>query len=287
MERAVSPLRYPGGKSLIYPFLESFLEENEMIGGTYAEPFAGGAGLALALLYKGLVKKIYINDLDKAIYSFWKYALENSEEMCKWVAKVPLTVSSWKKFHNAYLNSTNLSTEDLAKATFFLNRTNVSGVIKGGLIGGLGQTGAYKIDARFNRKSLIKKIQRLGEYKENIILSNEDALTFIKKRERMQSDIFLYLDPPYYQKAPNLYMNFYRGDDHANLAKFVQTMKKNWMVSYDNHAFIQNLYSDRNSILYSLQQSASNRIGKEILIFKDNLVFAESMKKLKNAIILQ
>ena len=152
MERAVSPLRYPGGKSLIYPFLESFLEENGMIGATYAEPFAGGAGLALALLYKGLVKKIYINDLDKAIYSFWKYALEHSDEMCKWISKVPLTVSSWKKFHNAYLNSEKLSTEDLAKATFFLNRTNVSGVIKGGVIGGLDQTGTYKIDARFNRK---------------------------------------------------------------------------------------------------------------------------------------
>lgn len=287
MERAVSPLRYPGGKSLIYPFLESFLEENGMIGATYAEPFAGGAGLALALLYKGLVKKIYINDLDKAIYSFWKYALEHSDEMCKWISKVPLTVSSWKKFHNAYLNSEKLSTEDLAKATFFLNRTNVSGVIKGGVIGGLDQTGTYKIDARFNRKSLIKKIQRLNNYKDNIVLSNEDALTFIRKRERMQSDIFLYLDPPYYQKAPNLYMNFYRGNDHANLAKYVQKMKKNWIVSYDNHAFIQNLYSDRNSILYSLQQSASNRIGKEILIFKDNLIFTKSMKKLNNATILQ
>lgn len=286
MERAVSPLRYPGGKSLIYPFLESFLDENELTGGVYAEPFAGGAGLALALLYNGLVKRIYINDLDKAIFSFWRYALDNSDDMCDWIAKVPLNVRSWKKYHKDYLNSTKLSLEELAKATFFLNRTNVSGVIKGGVIGGLDQTGVYKIDARFNRKSLIKKIQTLHDFRNKIKLSNEDALTFIRKRERMETDVFLYLDPPYYQKAPNLYMNFYRNDDHEKLATYVLSMKKKWIVSYDNHTFIQKLYANQKSVLYSLQQSASNRVGKEILIFKDSLTFDKSMKRLKNAILL-
>lgn len=282
MDRANSPLRYPGGKSLIYPFVASFLEENGLIGSIYAEPFAGGAGLALSLLYNGLVKKIYINDLDKAIYSFWRTALDQSEEFCSWISKVPLDINSWKTFHEIYLHSEQYSIDELAKATFFLNRTNVSGVIKGGVIGGLDQHGSYKIDARFNRDALIKKIQKLGEFKDKIILSNEDALSFLKKRENMKSDVFIYLDPPYYQKAPNLYMNFYRKDDHQLLSEKVMNLKKKWMVSYDNHEFIKELYASRNKILYSLQQSTSNRVGKEILVFKDGLVYEKSMMYLKN-----
>ena len=286
MDRANSPLRYPGGKSLIYPFMVSFLEENDLIGSIYAEPFAGGAGLALSLLYNGLVKKIYINDLDKAIYSFWKTAIENTDFLCSWIAEVSLDIETWKKYHEIYLHSEQYSFEDLAKATFFLNLTNVSGVIKGGVIGGLDQHGSYKIDARFNRDSLIKKVSKLGEFRDKIVLSNEDAFSFLKKREKMKSEVFIYLDPPYYQKAPNLYMNFYRDDDHRLLSKKIVGLKKKWMVSYDNHEFIKNLYVDKHKILYSLQQSTSNRVGKEILIFNDSLEFNKSMQYLKNAEII-
>lgn len=283
MDRANSPLRYPGGKSLIYPFVASFIEENDLIGSTYAEPFAGGAGLALTLLYNGLVNKIYINDLDKAIFAFWKTAIEHTDVLCSWISEVPLNIEMWKNFHEDYLHAEEISTEDLAKATFFLNRTNVSGVIKGGVIGGLDQHGTYKIDARFNREALIKKISKLADFKDKIVLSNEDALSFLKKRDSMKSDVFIYLDPPYYQKAPNLYMNFYRADDHRILSEKVKLLKKKWMVSYDNHDFIKNLYADNNKVLYSLQQSTSNRVGKEILIFKDSLSYETSMKKLNNA----
>lgn len=283
MERVVSPLRYPGGKSLILPFVESFLQENDLIGSIYAEPFAGGAGLALSLLYNGLVSKIYINDYDKAIYTFWKVALTETERFCRWIKNVSIDVTTWKKFHKIHSEASNVSDFDLAKATFFLNRTNVSGVIKGGVIGGLDQTGSYKIDARFNKSALIKRIELLKEHEKKIIVSNQDAISFLKQRERMCSPIFIYLDPPYYKKASNLYMNFYRDDDHKELADFVLKMKKKWMVSYDNQDFIHNLYNSQRRVVYSLQQSTSNRIGKEILVFKDELIFNDSIKKLKNA----
>ena len=286
MDRANSPLRYPGGKSLIYPFVASFLEENNLIDSIYAEPFAGGAGLALSLLYNGLVKKIYINDLDKAIFSFWDYALYNADSLCSWIADVPLNIRTWKDCHETYLHPEGSSPEELAKATFFLNRTNVSGVIKGGVIGGMDQRGEYKIDARFNRDSLIKKIQKLAEFKDKIRLSNEEARSFLRKREKMKSEVFIYLDPPYYQKAPNLYMNFFRDNDHRLLSEKVLSLRKKWMVSYDNHAFIKRLYARKRKILYSLQQSTSNRVGNEILVFKEGLRFNNSIQYLKNAEIL-
>lgn len=287
MDRLVSPLRYPGGKSLIFPFVSAFLRENNLIGSIYAEPFAGGAGLALALLYNDLVSKIYINDLDRAIYSFWHTALNDTENFCDWISKVPITIKSWRKYHKIYLNSQNALEVELAKATFFLNRTNVSGVIKGGVIGGLDQSGSYKIDARFNRESLIQRIMRLNEHKKNIILSNLDAIAFLKRREEMKRSVFVYLDPPYYQKASNLYMNYFHDNDHERLAQMVLKMNKQWMVSYDNHSFIHSLYSKQNRLLYSLQQSTSNRIGKEVLIFKDDLHFEKSAQCLRNAMILK
>jgi DNA adenine methylase len=68
MSQFPSPLRYPGGKSRIFPFVSQLFYENGMIGSSYAEPYAGGAGLALRLLFDEYVDKIYLNDLDKSIY---------------------------------------------------------------------------------------------------------------------------------------------------------------------------------------------------------------------------
>ncbi len=171
---------------------------------------------------------------------------------------------------------------ELAKSTFFLNRTNISGVIKGGIIGGINQTGKYKIDARFNRKNLIERIQKLKKVRHRIFVSNIDGIQFIKKIDKLKKEIFIYLDPPYLQKGANLYMNFYTHTDHEKLSKYVHKLQKNWIVSYDNHEFILNLYAEQRKIIHKLSQSASNRIGDEIFIFSNKLNFYGSVDFLKS-----
>lgn len=275
-----SPLRYPGGKNCIFSFVSKLFYENQLIGINYAEPYAGGAGLALRLLFEGYVENIYINDLDRAIYAFWISALNRPDEFCKWIEDVEVNIENWNKFRKIQANSAN--NFELAKSTFFLNRTNISGVIKGGVIGGQKQEGKYNIDARFNKSDLINRIQRIAEIRNRISISNLDGISFIKKLNKKRKEIFIYIDPPYYQKGADLYMNFYSQEDHKRLATHVHKIEKKWMVSYDNHNFIINLYSEKNKVVYKLSQSASNRIGDEILIFSDNINYKEPIKKLKD-----
>lgn len=280
-----SPLRYPGGKSCIFPFVSNFFYENDLIGIDYAEPYAGGAGLALRLLFEGCVNKIYINDLDPAIYAFWNSVLYRTEDLCRWINDVDITIDNWL-YYRSLQGISNLDEFELAKSLFFLNRTNVSGVIKGGVIGGIKQLGKYKMYVRFNKRELIHRIEDIASMYERIILSKDDGLSFLREINLKEQDIFIYLDPPYYQKGADLYMNFYKEKDHANLSYFVHQLKKKWMISYDKQEFILNLYTEDPKVIYKLSQCASNRVGDEVLIFSDKLNFIRSKDFLNSPIIL-
>ena len=279
-----SPLRYPGGKACIFKFMTKLLEENDLVGTDYAEPYAGGAGLALKLMMEEYVGDIYINDLDPSIHAFWNAILTRPDDFCKWVEEVPVTVEQWLYYKRIQSNYKTVDSFELAKSTFFLNRTNVSGVITGGIIGGLKQEGKYKIDVRFNKKDLINRIKDISKFSKRIHLYNMDGVDFVKELERMRKNIFIYLDPPYYKKGSDLYMNAFRDNDHQLLASKVKKLKKKWVISYDNQDFIVQLYKDEPKVLYQLSQCTSNRIGDEVVIFDKRLYTNNSISKLNNAI---
>jgi len=281
-----SPLRYPGGKSCIYKFMTHFLRENDLVGTNYAEPYAGGAGLALRLMMDEYVNEIYINDLDPSIYAFWRAILNQPEEMCRWLSSVEVSVEKWKYYKEVQHQYKTVDTLELAKSTFFLNRTNVSGVISGGLIGGINQTGKYKIDARFRKQELLKRIEDICGFSHRIHLSNRDGIDFIKHIDAKKESIFVYLDPPYYQKGADLYLNAFKDADHKALSDFVKQMKKNWLVSYDNHDFIIHLYERENKVLYQLSRCASNRIGDEVLIFDGRMTYNNSIGYLTSPVVI-
>ena len=220
-----SPLRYPGGKNCIFPFISRLFYENRLIGIRYAEPYAGGAGLALRLLFEGYVDHIYINDLDISIYAFWATIVDRPDDFCKWIDSVTVSIQNWKKYRKKQSRN-NTDIFELAKSTFFLNRTNISGIIKGGVIGGLEQTGKYKIAARFNKINLIDRIQKIKSVKDRITVSNFDGIQFIKKLDNKKEEILIYLDPPYYQKGADLYMNYYTKKDHKRLSARIHRLEK-------------------------------------------------------------
>lgn len=286
MSHLCSPLRYPGGKNCIFPFVSKLFYENGLLGSAYAEPYAGGAGLALRLLFEEYVEKIYINDLDRSIYAFWNSILTNPDRFCSWIEGVDVSMESWHKYKAIQNEAKSADLFELAKSTFFLNRTNVSGVIKGGVIGGYEQKGKYKIDARFRKSDLIARIEKIARFRNRISESNLDGLAFVKKMDRKAEDIFIYLDPPYFQKGADLYMNFYSKADHEKLSNHVHRLRKKWMVSYDHHDFIHNLYAEEKKIVYKLSQSASNRVGDEVLIFSEEIAFRRSMEALSSPVCL-
>ena len=220
MVRAFSPLRYPGGKRTLYPLIARLLQINSLLRRRYAEPFAGGSGLALALLYGGHVSEIHINDVDPSIWAFWYSALNYSEDLVHLIASTPVTVEEWRRQKEVYLARDHTEILSLGFAAFFLNRTNRSGVIKGaGVIGGVNQEGPYKIDCRFNREELIRRVLRIGKYRKRIHLTNEDALGFLDNVVADFSEkTFLFIDPPYLKRGADLYTNYYCRDDHRTLS---------------------------------------------------------------------
>ena len=270
-----SPLRYPGGKAKIINFMKEFIKLNYDKPPVYVEPYVGGASVALSLLIDGYAKKIYINDNDFGIYSFWKSILEYTEDFIDCIKKTPITMDSWNIQKNIYNNMDNYSLTEIGFATFFLNRCNYSGIIKGGPIGGKKQLGTWKIDARFNKVELIERISKIAKYKNYIKLYNEDTLLLLKRHNRYFEQCLLYLDPPYFNKGYQLYNNHYKKDDHAKIANIVKKLKGQWIVSYDNAPEIVDLYSFvENPIEFSISYSAGkNKNGKEIMfVSKQSLI---------------
>jgi len=269
-----SPLRYPGGKNRLAKFLALVCEKNK-INGHYVEPYAGGASVALYLLINSYIKEITINDYDRAIYAFWYAILNNTERFCKKIIDTEVSVENWHKFRIVYSDKKNASLFNLGFATFFLNRTCRSGILDSGVIGGKNQKGKYKIDCRFNKKELIKRIKLIGSKKNHIHLNFLDALELIKKiQSKPDRNTIYYFDPPYFLKGPALYMNYYKEDDHKEVSIKIKEIKNSrWIVSYDNVSKINKLYKGLRKLKYKIPYIAhTSREGKEILFFSNNLL---------------
>ena len=270
----ISPLRYPGGKGKMAGVFKRIIEENALLDGTYVEPFVGGGSVALSLLLNDYVSRIVINDKDRSIYAFWHSVLNDAERLCRAVADTPIDMDVWRRQKAVQAVKEEADLLELGFSTFFLNRTNRSGIIKGGVIGGNDQTGNYLIDARFNKADLVARIERIADYADRIELHNDDAVMLINGIKDADTDHTLYyLDPPYYEKGPGLYMNYFKDDDHRNIAATVGSISRGkWVVTYDNHPFISELYSHYRQREFSLSYSTTNgKRGEEIMIYSDNL----------------
>lgn len=267
-----SPLRYPGGKSALYPVISSVIKSHRMKHCIYVEPFAGGAGIAWSLLIDGVVDRVIINDADKAVYSFWRAIMESTQWFVEKIRTTPITVNEWRKQRDILRNSKKYSKE-LGFAMFFLNRTNRSGILDAGPIGGYDQAGEYKIDCRFNRDELIRKILKIAEYRSKTKIYNQDISTFLKRflpQGNENNEIFVYFDPPYYEKGQRLYMNFFSSKDHERLRDSVALLDCRWIMTYDDKPEIEELYESYQKSHFSINYSLSNKKkGGELMIYKD------------------
>lgn len=269
-----SPLRYPGGKNKLAAFIAKICIENK-INGHYIEPYAGGSSVALFLLLEGFVNRITINDKDRSIYAFWHSVLKKTDQLCERIINCEISISEWYRQKEVQKNKRNADLLDLGFSTFFLNRTNRSGIINGGVIGGLEQSGDYLMDCRFHKTELIKRIRSIASKKKHIRLYKKNALSLIEKiqKEGENDNAIFYFDPPYYLKANSLYMNYYEQNDHELVSEAIKEIENHrWIVSYDNHPEIQKLYSDFNMKEYSFYHTAYElREGKEVLFFSNGL----------------
>lgn len=266
-----TPLRYPGGKAKLSEYVKEIIRTNKLYDGEYVEPYAGGAAIGLELLFQEYVTKIHINDLSQPVYSFWKSVLNDTDELCRLVKNTRLSVASWDRQKRIFANPGAHSYVQLGFATFFLNRTNRSGILNGGIIGGRDQTGPWKIDARYNADELIFRIESIAKMRRKIKLTRSDALALLRfGLPKWPKKTLIYLDPPYYEQGRELYYDYYKQDDHADVANFIAAKMQNkfWIASYDNVLPIKKLYSGFRSVVYNVGYSAREmRTGKEVMFF--------------------
>ena len=273
MSKFLTPLRYPGGKGKFAPFVKNLMEANSL-SGDYLEPYAGGAGVALDLLFSGYCKNIHINDFDEAIFNFWKSITAETESFLKKIQDTEVTITEWHKQKQVLDNPEQHTSLDHGFATFFLNRTNRSGILKAGVIGGKAQSGEYTLDARFNKDNLMKRIERIGRYADQIHVYNEDAADLLRRVDQiLPQDSLIYLDPPYYVKGQGLYRNFYIHEDHVQIRKILDKVKSKWIVSYDNCPEIKSIYDGYNQVDYALNYSAYYKTkGSEVMIYCNDII---------------
>ncbi|GAA1133115.1 DNA adenine methylase [Nocardioides aquiterrae] len=263
--RFLSPLRYPGGKAKMSAFLREVIELQDHRVTTYAEPYAGGAGAALYLLSQGVVGRIALNDLNIGVAGFWNAVFRESTHLCKKIESVEPTLAEWHRQREIYLDEASGSF-DRGFATFFLNRTNRSGILGARPIGGLEQTGKWKIDARYNRKDLVDRIEFLAGFSSQVSITSLDGRKFIQARS--DDEHFFYVDPPYLKQGEDLYLSNMTYADHLALARTLHEVKSPWVLTYDlDDRVPDQLYAGMPAAAFTVSHTAaSQHVGGEYLI---------------------
>lgn len=270
MPKTFSPLRYPGGKSKIYEKVKNLIIANSYEDRTYVEPFAGGFGIGIGLLFEGIVDAAILNDYDPHIYNFWHSVLYDTDNLLRLIYNTPITIEERERQKQNYHDADAEPISD-GFATLFLNRVNFSGVIKGGPIGGFNQKGAYKVDCRFNKVDICNKIEAISKLENKIKLYNKDASYLISMiLMKIKAPMFLNIDPPYVIKGSKLYTNFFTDGDHLNLQRVIAKYlneKFPWIITYDNCPLVKDLYRHFYFQEYDIIHNAGRYVrGKELVI---------------------
>ena len=274
--RLLSPLRYPGGKAGLAPFLTDVLDLNDLRGVGYFEPYAGGAGAALGLLADDVVNTISINDADIRIYAFWTTMLNDPQQFVDRIAAAKLDLEEWRVHRHICTSPEGQSLANVGFATFYMNRCNRSGIVNGGPIGGLGQAGEWRLDVRFTKEALIERVLEISRLRERIFVTNLDAVEFLKCKLPKGSgrrNAFVYLDPPYVIKGQRLYMNSYEPGDHGEIARYVRAQKiLPWVMSYDDADLVRRLYASEQIAQLPIHYSLQDKRGASELVIAPHSV---------------
>lgn len=266
----ISPLRYPGGKAKLSRFMALFIVSNKLDGCTLIEPFCGGAGGTLPLLISGLIDKLVLNDLNPCIASFWRCLVKDTDSLISLIQSEAVNLEAWHHWRNIYHNHEGHTDLEKGFSAFFLNRTNRSGMLHAGPIGGRIQSHEnYTIDCRFNKETLIKRIELIAQFANKIKVTENDACISLNRRTE---DEFIYADPPYVQEGRNIYNKFsFTEKDHTRFSRKIMRSKAHWLLSYDNHPLIHQLYSSSGMNIIELSYAINKaRIGRELLIASAN-----------------
>ena len=246
----ISPLRYPGSKRRLVGYIEQAILLNDLKPKLFIEPFVGGASVALQLMQDDLVEKVILMDIDPLVASFWRTVFFDTDWLIEQIETIDVTLENWYWFKEFVPETT----RQYALKCLFINRTSFSGIMEGraGPLGGRQQLSEYKIDCRFPRETLIKRVRQAAIHKDRILAiwdcSWDEGLQRIREKQRIGSlpdkNLFFYMDPPFFEKADALYRFHFQQQDHFELRNFLLKLRDSWILSYDAAPHVETLYGD-------------------------------------------
>lgn len=275
----LSPLRYPGGKSLLAQFVAEVMGRLPNIE-HYMEPFAGGAGVALRLLFDNHVSSVTIGDSDPAVAAFWRCAVHQSEGLIEKVENCQVDIDAWHAQYEVLTDPGGHDDLDLGFATFFLNRTNRSGILRARPIGGLQQDGPWRLDCRFNKSDLVSRLHSIAQRSSQISVFEGEAIDLLASTDELRREhTFVYVDPPYLTRSSDLYLDEMSYAGHKEIAQLLRDEFRFWMASYDiDKRVTTELYPDSRILTFALRHCASRtHVGTEQIAFSDACVLDDSI----------
>lgn len=242
---STSLLRYPGGKARFTDFISKSIISSGENAEVFVEPFCGGAGAAIALLEAGHVRRIALNDLDPLVSAFWKVVFGKSGETrsdINWligaVESADISVAEWRR-------QKSLKPSSIREASWkclYLNRTSFNGILhQAGPIGGWEQK-KRTLDVRFNREKLIKRLIALYEFRDRVERVEGVSWETFCDHYKKSTEAYIYLDPPYYHRAEQLYGHLFDDDMHRAMRDYLLELRTPWMLSYDDAQEVRALY---------------------------------------------
>lgn len=258
----LSPLRYPGGKRRLVPYMAAALKANGIQPDLLVEPFAGGASVGLELLAFGFVKRVALGDLDPYVAAFWETTFEDADWLCEQVESVPLDLETWERMKGSNFRGR----RNRALACLYLNRTSFNGALhrRAGPIGGKRASSAYEIGCRFPRERIVQRIRACAALADRVeLVVAEEAMNLVKRTRELARkrgwEVFFYLDPPFWAKSQYLYRRAFTRNMHRRLAESLRWVDDPYLLSYDPAPEIVELYRHDHLLVQEIELLYSGR----------------------------
>lgn len=284
LPRYLSPLRYPGGKGRMGPYLADLMAsqygllEVEI----WAEPFAGGLGAGLHVLAADVAEEVWFCETNPALAALWRMIRTDLDDLARRIELTNPTIDLFYASREMVKNAATTGGHDdqeLAVAALILNRCSRSGIVAPnvGPIGGKDQAGKYTVKSRFDPAKVAARLRALSPYTQRLRQYDCSGIEFLRGLDGgvgIEEEMLAFVDPPYTDVGNDLYGRGMSVAEHRELAWILNTSPMRWALTYDATPHIwTDWYPNRAVMEYGISHSAHKQhADTEYLIVSDNLI---------------
>lgn len=261
----LSPFRYPGGKTWLVPRIAEWVQQQPNIV-EFAELFAGGASVGLAIAAAGLVEHVTLIERDPAIAVVWQAIFYgDAEAFADRILRFVCTAETVRDV----LTASPVSPLDYAFQSLVKNRCSHGGIMTSG--SGLlkhGENGKG-LTSRWYPDTLAQRIMRLAMLKRCVTIIVGDGLTYLEKT-RLRQDVAYFIDPPYTAPGKRAGRRLYRYHeiDHERLFTLCSVAAGPFAMTYDNSESVREMAARKGFCIEMVSMRGNRCIAiPELLIF--------------------